>query len=176
VLVAVLIHIKRELFEVICEELRHSVDDHAHDFINQLPDGYGSHLGEQGVRLSGGQRQRIALARAILNDPKILLLDEATSALDTESEQQVQAALEELMVERTTVIIAHRLSTILHADKIAVMDKGRVVATGTHEQLLKSSSLYARLAKLQFREAPAQEVSVSETTGQTNELDPAAPD
>ncbi len=149
---------------------------HAHEFISQLPDGYGSHLGEQGVRLSGGQRQRIALARAILNDPKILLLDEATSALDTESEQQVQAALEELMVERTTVIIAHRLSTILHADKIAVMDKGRVVATGTHEQLVKSNALYARLAKLQFREAPIHNNATSETPGQTNELDPAAPD
>jgi ATP-binding cassette subfamily B protein len=130
---------------------------HAHDFINQLPQGYASHLGEQGVRLSGGQRQRIALARAILNDPKILLLDEATSALDTESEHQVQAALEELMHKRTTVIIAHRLSTILHADKIAVMDGGKVVATGTHQSLLRSNSLYARLAELQFRDPKGQD-------------------
>ncbi len=125
---------------------------HAHDFISSLPEGYASHLGEQGVRLSGGQRQRIALARAILNDPDVLLLDEATSALDTQSEYQVQQALEELMQNRTTVIIAHRLSTILHADKIAVLDLGKVVATGTHEELLESSKLYARLAKLQFRE------------------------
>ena len=125
---------------------------HAHEFITQLPEGYASHLGEQGVRLSGGQRQRIALARAILNDPRILLLDEATSALDTESEYHVQQALEELMHGRTTVIIAHRLSTILHADCIAVMDGGRLVATGTHEELLQSCELYQRLARLQFRD------------------------
>jgi ATP-binding cassette, subfamily B, bacterial len=125
---------------------------HAHEFITRLPEGYNSHLGEQGVRLSGGQRQRIALARAILNDPQILLLDEATSALDTESEYHVQQALEEMMKNRTTVIIAHRLSTILHADNIAVMDQGRVVAMGTHEELLQSNELYARLARLQFRE------------------------
>jgi len=136
---------------------------HAHDFISQLPEGYGSHLGEQGVRLSGGQRQRIALARAILNDPKILLLDEATSALDTESEYQVQLALQELMHNRTTIIIAHRLSTILHADKIAVLDKGRLVATGTHEELLLGNELYARLAKLQFRDPSPDEVN--ETRG-----------
>ena len=126
---------------------------HAHEFICALPQGYASHLGEQGVRLSGGQRQRIALARAILNDPQILLLDEATSALDTQSEYQVQLALQELMRERTTVIIAHRLSTILHADKIAVLDAGKLVATGTHEQLLQSCELYARLASLQFRDS-----------------------
>lgn len=125
---------------------------HAHDFINALPDGYRSHLGEMGVRLSGGQRQRIALARAILNNPKILLLDEATSALDTESEYQVQLALQELMQNRTTVIIAHRLSTILHADKIAVLDAGQLVSTGSHSQLLEECELYARLANLQFRE------------------------
>jgi ATP-binding cassette subfamily B protein len=125
---------------------------HAHDFISMLPEGYASHLGEQGVRLSGGQRQRIALARAILNDPKILLLDEATSALDSESEHQVQLALQELMHNRTTVIIAHRLSTILHADKIAVLDQGQLVACGTHSDLLQSCELYARLASLQFRD------------------------
>ena len=134
------------------EVVRAAQAAHAHEFITRLPEGYQSHLGEQGVRLSGGQRQRIALARAILNDPKILLLDEATSALDTESEYQVQLALEELMKNRTTVVIAHRLSTILHADKIAVLNEGRIVATGTHETLLKSSELYARLASLQFRE------------------------
>ena len=125
---------------------------HAHEFISRLPEGYQSHLGEQGVRLSGGQRQRIALARAILNNPRILLLDEATSALDSESEYQVQLALQELMHQRTTVIIAHRLSTILHVDKIAVLDHGKVVATGTHNELLQKNPLYARLARLQFRE------------------------
>jgi ATP-binding cassette subfamily B protein len=125
---------------------------HAHEFISRLPDGYASYLGERGVRLSGGQRQRIAIARAILNDPRILLLDEATSALDTESEHHVQQALQELMQNRTTVIIAHRLSTILHADRIAVLDRGQVVATGSHRELLNSCELYARLASLQFRE------------------------
>ncbi len=149
---------------------------HAHDFIEQLPGGYGSHLGEQGVRLSGGQRQRIALARAILSNPRILLLDEATSALDTESEHQVQAALQELMHERTTVIIAHRLSTILNADKIAVMDSGKVVATGTHQSLLTSSALYARLAKLQFRESDSPEETISDVSGQAVEPCPASPD
>jgi ATP-binding cassette subfamily B protein len=128
---------------------------HADDFISNLPEGYASHLGEQGVRLSGGQRQRIALARAFLNDPEILLLDEATSALDTESEHQVQQALHEMMKGRTTVIIAHRLSTILHADTIAVLDGGRLVATGTHSELLAHSELYARLARLQFRDTEA---------------------
>ncbi|MEM8563145.1 MAG: ABC transporter transmembrane domain-containing protein [Pseudomonadota bacterium] len=126
---------------------------HAQEFIERLPEGYDSHLGEQGVRLSGGQRQRIALARAILNDPEILLLDEATSALDTESEHQVQQALHELMNNRTTVIIAHRLSTILHADIIAVLDQGQLVAQGTHEQLMQDCALYQRLASLQFKDA-----------------------
>lgn len=132
---------------------------HAHEFISSLPEGYASHLGEQGVRLSGGQRQRIALARAFLNDPEILLLDEATSALDTESEYQVQQALQEMMKGRTTVIIAHRLSTILHADTIAVLDRGRLVATGTHTELLAGSDLYARLARLQFRDTEATATS-----------------
>jgi ATP-binding cassette subfamily B protein len=133
---------------------------HAEEFIERLPQGYGSHLGEQGVRLSGGQRQRIALARAILNDPEILLLDEATSALDTESEYQVQQALHELMKNRTTIIIAHRLSTILHADKIAVMDQGQLVATGTHEELMQSCELYQRLASLQFRDTDADKAEL----------------
>ncbi|MBY6190122.1 ATP-binding cassette domain-containing protein [Microbulbifer agarilyticus] len=130
---------------------------HAHEFIEQLPDGYNSHLGEQGARLSGGQRQRLAIARAILKDPKILLLDEATSALDAESEHHVQRALETLMKDRTTIIIAHRLATILHADNIAVLENGRLVAQGRHRQLVESSALYKRLAELQFREAQTQE-------------------
>ncbi len=125
---------------------------YAHEFIDRLPQKYDSHLGEKGVRLSGGQRQRIAIARAILNNPRLLLLDEATSALDSESEQKVQLALEELMHNRTTVIIAHRLSTVQHADRIAVMDHGEIVATGTHEELLRNSALYQRLYQLQFRE------------------------
>ncbi|MBT8141633.1 MAG: ATP-binding cassette domain-containing protein [Gammaproteobacteria bacterium] len=124
---------------------------YAHEFIQQLPQGYESFLGEQGVRLSGGQKQRIAIARAILKNPRILLLDEATSALDTESEYQVQQALEKLMENRTTVIIAHRLSTVLHADTIAVMDEGKLVAQGTHDELIASNALYARLAELQFK-------------------------
>ena len=123
---------------------------HAHDFIQELPEGYESFLGEQGVRLSGGQKQRIALARAILKDPEILLLDEATSALDAESEHHVQAALEELMLNRTTLIIAHRLSTVINADLILLMADGQVIAQGTHAQLLNESSLYQRLCELQF--------------------------
>jgi len=125
----------------------------AHDFIELLPDGYESQLGEQGVRLSGGQRQRIAIARAILKDPKILLLDEATSALDAESEHRVQSALENLMKDRTTIIIAHRLSTIRGADRIAVLEQGRLVAQGNHQTLIKESPLYRRLAELQFQQA-----------------------
>ena len=124
----------------------------AHDFIEKLPNGYESFLGEQGVRLSGGQRQRIAIARAILKDPKILLLDEATSALDAESEHRVQQALENLMQGRTTVIIAHRLATIRNADSIAVLEDGKLVAQGKHDELLESSPLYKRLSELQFQE------------------------
>ncbi|MEF1254838.1 ABC transporter ATP-binding protein/permease [Vibrio sp. M260112] len=124
---------------------------HAHEFIVDLPQGYNSFLGERGVRLSGGQRQRIAIARAILKDPNILLLDEATSALDSESEHHVQRALEELMQGRTTIIIAHRLSTIKHADKIAVLDQGKLVDVGNHDSLMKSCELYQRLVELQFK-------------------------
>ena len=128
---------------------------HAHEFIEQLPQGYQSFLGEQGVRLSGGQRQRVAIARAILKDPRILMLDEATSALDSESEYHVQQALNALVQNRTTLIIAHRLSTILHADRICVLDQGMLVASGTHEELLRSSPLYAKLASYQFSEHSA---------------------
>jgi len=129
---------------------------HAHEFIEQLPQGYSSFLGEQGVRLSGGQKQRIAIARAILKDPDVLLLDEATSALDAQSEFHVQAALNELMTNRTTIIIAHRLATVIHADKIVVMDNGQIVDTGTHQSLLKTSPLYQRLCELQFEQANNQ--------------------
>jgi ATP-binding cassette subfamily B protein len=123
---------------------------HALDFLERLPQGLDTYLGEKGVRLSGGQRQRIAIARAILRNPPVLLLDEATSALDAESERSVQQALDALMKHRTTLIIAHRLATVLTADRIVVMDHGRVVASGRHADLIREEGLYARLAALQF--------------------------
>ena len=122
----------------------------AHEFISALPDGYRTFLGERGVRLSGGQRQRISIARAMLKNPPLLLLDEATSALDAESERMVQAALESAMKDRTTLVIAHRLSTVQRADRIVVMEAGRIVDTGTHAELIGRGGLYARLAALQF--------------------------
>jgi subfamily B ATP-binding cassette protein MsbA len=125
----------------------------AHDFVTALPNGYDSTVGEAGARLSGGQRQRIAIARAFLKDAPILLLDEATSALDTESEAQVQAALKRLMAGRTTILIAHRLSTVRGADRIYVIDRGRIVETGDHASLMKARGLYARLAQSQDLEA-----------------------
>jgi ATP-binding cassette subfamily B protein len=122
----------------------------ADEFIGRLPEGYDTFLGEKGARLSGGQKQRIAIARAILKNPPILLLDEATSSLDSESERLVQDALEQLMRQRTTLVIAHRLATAINSDRIVVIDRGRIVGTGKHEQLLRENALYARLAALQF--------------------------
>jgi ATP-binding cassette subfamily B protein len=122
----------------------------ADEFIQQLPEGYHTFLGERGVRLSGGQRQRIAIARALLKNPPLLLLDEATSALDAHSEQMVQAALQAAMQGRTTLVIAHRLATVQRADRILVLEHGRLVESGTHTQLLAANGTYARLAALQF--------------------------
>ena len=122
---------------------------HAWDFIQQLPEGLDTFIGEDGAKLSGGQRQRIAIARALLKNAPILILDEATSALDTESERQVQAALITLMKGRTTLVIAHRLSTIEHADNILVLDQGRIVESGTHQELLLKGELYANLNRIQ---------------------------
>lgn len=129
---------------------------HAHEFIERLPTGYDSLVGERGVKLSGGQRQRIAIARAILKDPRILILDEATSSLDTESERLIEDALERLLVGRTTLIIAHRLSTVRRADRLVVLDHGRIVEQGTHTELLARGQLYARLYQRQFREGDAE--------------------
>jgi len=130
---------------------------HALDFIRAMPEGFDSMVGEHGARLSGGQRQRIAIARAILKNAPLLILDEATSALDSESERQVQAALDALMRGRTTIVIAHRLSTIEDADRIIVLDAGRIAEIGTHVALLAANGVYARLHRIQFSTATLDE-------------------
>jgi subfamily B ATP-binding cassette protein MsbA len=132
---------------------------YAHEFIDQLPSGFDTLVGENGVLLSGGQRQRLAIARAILKDAPILILDEATSALDTESERHIQNALDHVMANRTTLVIAHRLSTIEKADTIMVMDAGRIVERGNHAELLAANGHYARLHAMQFREDGAVDIS-----------------
>ena len=131
------------------EIIQAAKDAAAHEFISELEEGYDTQLGASGLRLSGGQRQRLSIARALLKNAPILLLDEATSALDAEAENQVQDALEILSKGRTTLVVAHRLSTIQRADKIIVLDKGQVVETGTHKDLLAKKGLYARLSSLQ---------------------------
>ena len=132
------------------ESRRAAENAEADEFLDALPEGFASELGERGARLSGGQQQRVAIARAVLKDAPVLLLDEATSALDAQSERAVQHALEKLMAGRTTLVIAHRLATILQADRIVVMDRGRIVAEGSHEALMAQGGLYAELARLQF--------------------------
>jgi ATP-binding cassette, subfamily B, bacterial len=130
----------------------------AHGFLTQLPQGYDTFVGERGVMLSGGQKQRIAIARAILRDAPVMLLDEATSALDAESERAVQEAVERLARGRTVIVVAHRLATVKRADRIVVIDKGRIVAEGTHERLVAEGGLYARLARLQFTDGQLDEI------------------
>jgi ATP-binding cassette subfamily B protein len=145
----------------------------AASFIEAFPEGYGTLVGERGVRLSGGQRQRIAIARAVLKNPPILILDEATSALDAESEHLVHEALDRLMVGRTTIVIAHRLSTVRNADRVVVLDQGVVVESGAHADLMRSNGLYRRLVERQFLDWPAEPLtqeSVAEQPPRASEL------
>jgi len=140
-----------------CEEeiVQAAQAGYAWEFIDELPEGLDTLIGENGVKLSGGQRQRLAIARAVLRNPSLLILDEATSSLDSESEQKIQAALAELIKNRTTLVIAHRLSTVRHADRIVVLDKGRIVEMGIHHELLCRNGFYTRLYQTQFHDVPA---------------------
>ena len=133
--------------EEIYEAARSAAAD---DFISELPEGYDTYVGERGIMLSGGQKQRVAIARAILRNAPVLLLDEATSALDAENERSVQEAFDRLLTGRTTIVVAHRLATVKKADRIIVLDKGRIVEQGKHEKLISEKGVYARLASLQF--------------------------
>jgi subfamily B ATP-binding cassette protein MsbA len=144
---------------------------HAAEFIEALPQGYSTEIGDRGVRLSGGQRQRLAIARAILKNPPILILDEATSALDSESERLVQAAIARLMAGRTALVIAHRLSTVRAADRIVVLDRGRIVEEGSHSELLRRGGLYTRLHAV---EAAGEGVAVGDASGGEAAPDPDA--
>ena len=130
---------------------------HADEFLAKLPEGYDTDLGEKGARLSGGQKQRIAIARAVLKDPAILLLDEATSALDAENERLVQSALEQLRHQRTTLVIAHRLATVINADRIVVLEEGRILAQGDHDWLMRHEPRYQEMVKLQFNQTAKQD-------------------
>lgn len=156
---SILDNIRYGKLEASMEEVEQAAKDaNAHDFIMETSEGYQSLIGEKGVKLSGGQRQRLAIARALLKDPAILLLDEATSSLDSESEAQVQEALNRLMKDRTTLVIAHRLSTVQHADRILVMDEGRIVEKGRHDELITRDGLYSHLYQLQFRDLDQREM------------------
>jgi ABC-type transport system involved in Fe-S cluster assembly fused permease/ATPase subunit len=143
---------------------------HIHDFIEQLPEGYDTRVGERGLKLSGGEKQRVAIARALLKNPPILIFDEATSALDSKTEQAIQAQLEQVAIGHTTLVIAHRLSTVMNADEILVLDQGRIVERGSHRSLLEANGLYAQMWSLQQQEgevaaidAPQAPVRMDET-------------
>ena len=161
------------------EVIEASKKAHCHEFILGLPEQYGSFVGERGIKLSGGERQRVAIARAILKNAPILLLDEATSSLDSESEALIQDALETLMKDKTVIVIAHRLSTIMKMDRIIVLEKGNVVAEGTHQQLLEDKGLYQKLWKIQaggFRDEPApEELDLEEDDIEGKEKEPPKP-